>query len=196
MKKSKITLLINEFKDLMEKMLVDDGELSPTIGIIAQKQEAKHETERDHLMICPLPDRLLETRDSKAFLMEDILPKLGDKLTKDKFTVVGSIFAYVGLVRTVPTDKLDGKSVEEVTEDDIKSVKPKEILFLHYQSEDDNIVNAFNIARKGKAVNAEGNLVDIVTLTKNSKMSAKTTDPVVIGGSLSAVYKQITKNVK
>lgn len=188
--------MINEFKDLMEKMLVDDGELSPTIGIIAQKQEAKDETERDHLMICPLPDRLLETRDSKAFLMEDILPKLGDKLTKDKFTVVGSIFAYVGLVRTVPTDKLDGKSVEDVTEDDIKSVKPKEILFLHYQSEDDNIVNAFNIARKGKAVNAEGNLVDIVTLTKNSKMSAKTTDPVVIGGSLSAVYKQITKNVK
>jgi hypothetical protein len=128
--------------------------------------------------------------------MEDILPKLGDKLTKDKFTVVGSIFAYVGLVRTLPTDKLDGKPVEEITEDDIKHVKPKEILFLHYQSENEDMISAFNLTRKGKAVNAEGNLIDIVTLTKNSKMSAKTTDPVVIGGGLSAVYKQITKNNK
>jgi hypothetical protein len=100
------------------------------------------------------------------------------------------------MVRTVPTDALDSKSVEDVTEEDIKHVKPKEILFLHYQSNDEDMVNAFNVARKGKAVNAEGNLVDIVTLTKNSKMSAKTTDPVVIGGSLSAVYKQITKNTK
>jgi hypothetical protein len=58
------------------------------------------------------------------------------------------------------------------------------------------MISAFNLTRKGKAVNAEGNLIDIVTLTKNSKMSAKTTDPVVIGGGLSAVYKQITKNNK
>lgn len=196
MKKSKITLLNAEFKDLMEKMLLDDGELTPTIGIIAEKPHEDDEKSRDHLMICPLPQRLLDSSESKTFLMEDVLPKMGEKLLSDKFRVVGVIFAYLGLVRTLPKDAIGNKPVEEVTKEDIEHVKPKEILFLHYQSDIDSIITSYNVNRKGMAVNPEGEIVDIIKLTKNREMSMRVEDATYIGGSLSNVYKQVTKNIK
>lgn len=196
MKKSKITLLNAEFKDLMEKMLLDDGELTPTIGIIAEKPDADDEKTRDHLMICPLPQSLLESSKSKAFLMEDVLPKMGEKLLSDKFQIVGVIFAYLGLVRTVPKDAIGDKPVEKVTKEDIEHVKPKEILFLHYQSDVDSVITSYNVNRKGMAVNPEGEIVDIIKLTKNREMSMKVEDATYVGGSLSNIYEQVTKNIK
>lgn len=197
MKKSKIVLLNDEFRELMEKSIVDDGEILPTIGIIAEKINETDEKARDHLMICPLPSSLLKSDDTKLFLMEDILPKIGQQLLKGDFTLVGCVFAYLGMVRTISKEDVEklNKRDEDITLEDMKDVKPKEILFFHYESDEDNMITAFNVSRKGKAVNEAGELIDIVKLTKNHKLSAKTADEVALGGPLSRIYKKLKQSI-
>ena len=192
MKKSKIALLNEEFRELVQKMLLEDGEVTPTLAIIAEKIGETEEKKKDHLMICPMPSEALATSHTKTVLVEKIFPDMGLKLKKDGLNIIGIIFAYIGMVKTVPEDMLKEKDAEEITSEDVKDLESTEFLFFNYQSATENTFKAFKVKREGKAVNQEGDLVDIVKLIRSTKFSAP---DAAVGGLFSNTYKQLTKHL-
>lgn len=196
MNKEKQKNMMSEFKDLMEKMLLDDGEVTPTLGIVAVKilpDEDDDDKPSDHLMICPLPDQLLSSKEVKVFLVEEVLPKLGRKIRAEGLKIIGVNFVYVGMVKTIPKDTLGDRTPEEIVPEDLENLKAKEILFHSYQSKDMNVVQGYNIKREGKSVNEEGELIDNIKLVKSKELSTTGKNKPEIGGIFSNLFEYLTK---
>ena len=171
-----------EMKEIYVEHLIDiiseTGELYPHITIFADViHPEEDDKDKPAIIHIPIPEGFMENDESKEDFVENVLPDVFKKLKKE-FIPQGIAWSSEAWMRTV---KKDADVPDNYKDLPIK----KEIVIVMMSTKDKEEVLMYEIKRKGKQVNSDGNLVDIVKLNK-----IKSEQPNSISGRFSGLFKK------
>jgi hypothetical protein len=134
-----------------------EGGLFAHISIFAKEKE--NSNEKPALIHVPLSDNIMEDDEGKDLFIEKILPRLAETIT-EKFNVFGVAWSSEAWMRVA--------NKEEEVEDFSLLPIDKEVIFITIESVNhDAECIMYEINRNGVSVNEDGDLVDVISLTKS-----------------------------
>lgn len=159
----KIQALKSTYLDSIKNLLNETGGLSPHITVFAE-HKAESLSGESAIVHVPIPDEFMKSDKDKQQFVDVIIPQFADKLN-ETYTAEAVVWASEAWVRTAtPDQKID----------DYKSLPiEKEVLIIVYESNYDKELQIYEMLRKGKQVNSNGELVDAITLVYDKEMSGQ-----------------------
>ena len=170
------------FVDHVKNYMTNTGGMQPHITVYAKykKDDDSELSGRNGIIHIPIPGEYFESEDKKDEFMDNVMPSISKQI-KTKFLVQAVGWASEAWMRTA--DKKDNLSNYK------KLPIKKEILIITLESEKHNDFITFEIIRKGKKVNEDGDLVDDVELLEMTDLN--TSGEAKIGGRFSGLYDMI-----
>lgn len=134
------------------------GNLFPHITIFAEHKN-KEQSDKPAIIHIPIDDQYMESDETKDEFINEVIPDVF-KTIKHDFIPSAVVWGAEAWVRTV--------SKEEVTDDEVGDYKKipikKEVVFVSIETKDHQESIVYDIKRKGKQVNSDGELSDIIEL--------------------------------
>jgi hypothetical protein len=113
--------------------------------------------------------------------IEEIVPSVFKSIT-ERFIPAGMAWASEAWMRIADANTFDPKR------DNYKNIPiKKEVLFISIETDYINETRIYDIERKGKQVNADGELIDHITLIENQELKA----PDKVEGRFAGLYKKL-----
>ena len=161
----------------MKEMLLEHGNIQPTITIIADHIEE----DKPAIVHIPIPEKIVNSDDGKQMFVDQIIPEIALKM-KNKFNVEAVAWASEAWMREAHKDDFDP------LKDDYRKVPiKKEILILTIDKESSTENYIYEIIRM--SVSPSGDIVEDIELRELPEMSKSfgTTE-----GRFSGLYKKFT----
>jgi hypothetical protein len=173
----------NDLKDgyiqFVNKLMQEAGGVDPSITILGT-----HKNDSNNAIIhVPIPSKYMKTDDMKSEFVDEIIPGIAKKVAEE-FNVSVVAWASEAWLRVV--EKKDEADLKDWKSLPIK----KEVLIVTFESEDRLNTTIFEIARKGKQVNSEGELVDEIELLDLPEYNNEAS--VASEGRFTGLYKKFT----
>jgi len=171
------------FLDHVKGFMNNTGGMQPHITVFAKHrlEEGNDMSEKDSIIHIPIPAEYFNSEDKKDEFMEDVMPEISKKI-KSKFVAQAVCWASEAWMR-VASSKHKLLNYKKIP------VK-KEVLIVTLESEAHNDCILFEIIRKGKKVNEDGDMVDDVDLIEMEDLS--TTMPNgKLSGRFSGLYDMV-----
>jgi len=171
--------LKKDYINHIQRYIKEVGNLFPHITIFA---EHKNKKENDKLAIVhfPIDNQYMESDETKDEFINEIIPEVF-KTIKNDFIPLAVVWGTEAWVRTI--------SKEEVTHDQINDYKKipikKEVVFVSIETKNHQESIVYDIKRKGKQVNSDGELLDIIELIEADESGAINN----ISGRFSGLFK-------
>lgn len=167
----------DEYLQNMKEMLLESGNIQPTVTIIADHLEEN----KPAIVHIPLPAKIANSDDGKQMFVDKMIPEIAVKL-KDRFNIYAVAWASEAWMREAPVDDFD----PEV--DDYKKIPiKKEILILTVDTGDNVESYVYEIIRL--SVSPTGNLVEDIELRDMPELSSQVADH---SGRFGNLYKKFT----
>jgi uncharacterized membrane protein YvbJ len=164
-----------EYLNLVKGMLVETGGLQPSITILGTHKE----DQKNSVIHVPIPGKFVESEIMKDAFIDVIVPEISVKINK-KFDVKAVAWASEAWLRSAEKDKPD--ALENWKDLPIKM----EVLIVTIESADKNETIILEIVRKGKQVNEDGDLIDIIELVESPEYKQGVTGE----GRFTGLYKK------
>lgn len=178
-------MIEKDFEDLKEsyvkhivKYMSQTGGVFPHISLFAEHID-KEDNDKPAIIHIPIPDEYMEDDESKDKFIDVIMPQLIIEVKK-KFIPLGVAWASEAWMRTAGADF-------DIDKQDYKALPKKEVLFMSIETKNNCDTVIYQIKRKGKQVNSDGDMTDIIEL-KEMENAEK---PTNIGGRFSDLYKKL-----
>jgi len=185
MTEEEFKVLREDYLELITKMIVESGGLSPSFTVLGtHKPDGK-----SAICLVPIDSKYMKDEASKDQFIDNVVPEIAEKV-RERIDIRAIGWASEAWMRIADAKTVDPDKIM----DDWKSIPIKaEILIVSIDSEDHKETLIKEIIRKGKQVNEDGHLVDQIELKdmpgyKDSPMHAAT-------GRFTDLYKKFTKKV-
>lgn len=172
-------LLKESYIEFINNLIKDFGGMSPSITVLGTNKK----DQMPAVLHIPIPGFLMDTENNKDQFIEEVVPKMADKIKED-FDILAVAWASEAWLRKV--DRKDGST--EVP-DDWKSLPKKEVLVIMIESENKNDSILMEIVRKGQQINSEGQLTDDIDLVPMPDFNEA---PEQVEGRFTGLYKRFT----
>lgn len=167
----------DEYLQNMKEMLLESGNIQPTVTIIADHLEEN----KPAIVHIPLPAKIANSDDGKQMFVDKMIPEIAVKL-KDRFNIYAVAWASEAWMREADVDDFD----PEV--DDYKKIPiKKEILILTVDTGDNVESHVYEIIRL--SVSPTGDLVEDIELRDMPELNNQFTEQE---GRFSNLYKKFT----
>jgi hypothetical protein len=167
----------DEYLQNMKEMLLESGNIQPTVTIIADHLEEN----KPAIVHIPLPEKIANSDDGKQMFVDKMIPEIAAKV-KERFNIHAVAWAAEAWMREAPVDDFD----PEV--DDYKKIPiKKEILIITIDTGAKTESYVYEIIRM--AVSPTGDLVEDIELVDMPELSK---DYGSIEGRFSNLYKKFT----
>jgi hypothetical protein len=169
----------DNYIELVKKLILSNGSLNPHITVLGKHKEDSAEA----VVYVEIPAKYMNTEAGKELFIEKMIPDIA-KDVKAKFDIGAVAWASEAWLRVADANNPDA----------IKDWKAlpvqKEVLIMTLESADENTTTVFEIKRKGKQVNEDGNLVDHIELVELPEFKeGKTAE-----GRFTGLYKKFINN--
>lgn len=149
----------DEYLQNMKEMLLETGNIQPTVTIIADHLEEN----KPAIVHIPLPEKIANSDSGKQMFVDKMIPEIAVKV-KERFKVHAVAWAAEAWMREAPNNKYN----PEV--DDYKKIPiKKEILILTVETADSNDCFVYEIIRMSVA--PDGSIVEDIELREMPEMS-------------------------
>ena len=167
----------DEYFKNMKEMLLDLGNIQPTVTIIADHLKEN----KPAIVHIPLPEKLANSDSGKQMFVDKMIPEIAVKV-KERFKIHAVAWAAEAWMREAPHDEYD----PEV--DDYKKLPiKKEILILTIDTEAKTESYVYEIIRMSVA--PDGTFVEDIELILMPELSNEFAEQ---GGRFSGLYKKFT----
>lgn len=168
----------DEYLQNMKDMLLESGNIQPTVTIIADHLEEN----KPAIVHIPLPEKIANSDAGKQMFVDKLIPELAIKLG-ERFNIHAVAWAAEAWMREAPVDDYD----PEV--DDYKKLPiKKEILILTIDTGAETESHVYEIIRMSVA--PDGSIVEDIELRDMPELSK---DYGSIEGRFSNLYKKFTE---
>jgi hypothetical protein len=169
----RLDILKLDYIDFIKITIQDTGSIIPAFTVFAEiKNEIDEKTGFNMLGMIhiPIPASYMENGSSKDELVEELMPKVFNKLKED-FIPHAILFSSEVWIRRVSKDQFPDKKVDEIDIVDLdeSKIKKTEGIIISIDYEDKSEFISYDIIRDGKQVSSDGNLVDKVELIENNE---------------------------
>lgn len=144
--------LIEAYIDNIKKYMNETGSLFAHISFFAENEENE-----SSIIHTPIPGEFLKSEESKDEFVDQIIPGIFEKL-KEKFKPIGMAWASEAWMRVVDNDQLE--NYDSLYDIPIK----KEVVCISIDTDYKSYTSIYEIIRKGKQINSEGELTDEINL--------------------------------
>jgi len=159
MTKEQFLEIKDEYLDNMKSMLLELGNIQPTVTVIADHLEEN----KPAIVHIPLPEKIANSDTGKQLFVDKMLPEIAIKV-KEKFTVKAVCFASEAWMRESHKDDFN----PEV--DDYKKLPiKKEILIISIDTETNTESHVYEIIRM--SVSPTGDIVENIELREMPELS-------------------------
>jgi hypothetical protein len=177
--------VIDLYLDHIKEYMIQAGGLFPHITVFADQKNKKTEEDTEKttkaIIHVPIPSEYMKSDADKDVFIEEIVPSVFKSIT-ERFIPAGMAWASEAWMRVADADTFDPKR------DNYKNIPiKKEVLFISIETDYINETRIYDIERKGKQVNGDGELIDHIKLTENQEL--KTPDKVE--GRFAGLYKKL-----
>lgn len=167
----------DEYLQNMKEMLLETGNIQPTVTIIADHLEEN----KPAIVHIPLPEKIANSDSGKQMFVDKMIPEIAVKI-KERFSIKAVAWASEAWMRESPADDFD----PEV--DDYKKIPiKKEILILTIDTGAKTESYVYEIIRL--SVSPTGDLVEDIELVEMSELSNQFAEN---GGRFGNLYKKFT----
>lgn len=167
----------DEYLQNMKEMLLETGNIQPTVTIIADHLEEN----KPAIVHIPLPDKIANSDSGKQMFVDKMIPEIAVKV-KERFSIKAVAWASEAWMRESPADNFDPKV------DDYKKIPiKKEILILTIDTGAKTESYVYEIIRL--SVSPTGDLVEDIELVDMPELSNQFAEN---GGRFGNLYKKFT----
>ena len=168
----------DEYFQNMKKMLLETGNIQPTVTLIADHLEEN----KPAIIHIPLPEKIANSDSGKQMFVDKMIPEIAVKVG-ERFNINAVAWAAEAWMREAPVDEYD----PEV--DDYKKLPiKKEILIITIDTGAETESHVYEIIRM--AVSPTGDLIEDIELVDMPELSK---DYGSIEGRFSNLYKKFTE---
>lgn len=166
---------IEEFKNshakVVSTIMHETGEFLPMIGVLVEVEENKELK----IVLCPIPPELTHSEKAKD-LIKPYAHSFLERLVKEGNKPMCFFISFEAWLRRKEYDKnLDLDLQREEALKNWKELPKVEVITSFFEtaesSETEFVINY--VKRTGKAINSEGELMDVIELEKDEEMSGK-----------------------
>lgn len=172
------------YLELVTKIMTESGSMMSSFTVLGiQKDDGKNA-----IVHVPIEPKFLKTEEAKEDFMNEVVPEIAKEI-RERFDIKAVAWASEAWLRTA-----DAKTTtREQLRQDWKSLPiKKEVLIITIESEDRNDIFISEIVRKGKQVNEDGELTDIIELVDLPEYNQ---EGMQAGeGRFTDLYKKFTQN--
>lgn len=161
MNDQELTEMKEVYIEKIKEYMSEAGSLFPHITVFAEHVD-ENDT-RPAIIHIPIPDKYMESDDTKEEFIKDVVPSLAEKVKED-FKTVAVGWASEAWMRSVNKDEELPKNYKDLP---IK----KEVVIVTLETADKSSIFIYDIIRKGKQVNEEGDLIDIIELVEDKDLT-------------------------
>lgn len=162
----------------IKKYMSQTGGLFPHISLFADHID-NDDDDKPAIIHIPIPDEYMVDDESKDKFIDVIMPQLIVEIKK-KFVPLGIAWASEAWMRSADKDF-------DMDKQDYKTLPKKEVLFMSIETKNNRDTIIYEIKRKGKQVNSDGDMTDIIEL----KEMENAENPKNVGGRFSELYKKL-----
>lgn len=173
--------LLEEYINDIQSRIKESGGLNPCITVFADQEDS----DKTAIIHVPIPEEYIEDDSSKDMLVDDVLPIIFEEVNK-RFKPFGIGWASEAWMRIADKDS-------QIKDYKLLPIK-KEVVFIVIETDLKKETITYEIKRDGKQVNADGDIIDIVSLEKIEEMSGDSF-PSALTGRFSNLYKKLKKSV-
>ncbi len=164
---------INYVQSFMKR----NGEMGSLITVLAEQyqdrpavdEENDPDKEKSIVIHIPVPNNFLRSGETKEEFVNEVIPSIFEDIKK-KFIPKAVVWTSEAWMREASNEQY--KNADNYTDLPITG----EVMILSFTKADYEETIIFRITRKGKIVNAEGEMVDDVELTEDHKLSSTAED--------------------
>lgn len=155
------------------------GELLPHVTIFADQLHPDEEDEGKPAVIhIQIPDEFMKNDSTKDKFIYDFMPEIFTDIKKE-FKPYGIAWASEAWMRIAKKEELDT----------YKNLPKKEVIMISISTSEKDELIIYEMLRRGKQVNADGEFTDVIVLNKMPDMSKDLMD-----GRLVNLFKKFDKN--
>ena len=170
--------LKEDYYNMVTSIVREKGGLSPSITVIGvDKKDGKNA-----ILYIGIEPEYMKDEESKDKFVDITIPKISERIRED-FEIKAVVWASEAWLREL------SKSATEIGEWKAVPIK-KEVLIIVINSEKENETVVKEIVRKGKQVNAEGQLTDTIELVDIPEYNSG----IVGEGRFTNLYKKFTEH--
>lgn len=171
----------NGYIEFVTKFITKNGGLGASITVLGTHKEDG----KNAVVHVPIPDKFIKTDKGKDEFVDEVLPEIAKKILEE-FTADAVAWASEAWLRVLEKDSSDTKDLNDWKKLPIK----KEVLIINIEHETGSNTFIQEIVRKGKQVNEDGDLVDLIELIEMPDY----TEGVIGEGRFTGLYKKFKES--
>lgn len=175
--------LKEHYLDMITKIISDTGSLSPSFTVLGKDRTDG----KTALCLVPIEPKFMKDEESKDYFIDVVVPEISEKI-QEMFEIHAVGWAAEAWMRVA---KAEDTSIQQLKKDWKNLPVKAEVVIVTIDSDEHKETTIKEIVRKGKQVNADGELIDHVEL---KDMPGYTEMPShAAEGRFTDLYKKFTK---